>query len=62
MPVSACVSSADANESRETSMSRFTVWFTSSREVAPTTHAQNCFGAFFEATMIVLAEWSSGTA
>src|SRR3990172_611516 len=61
MPVRSFVSSAVAKEARETPMRRRTVWLTSSRVVASTRHAQNVFGSFFEATMMVLPEWSSGT-
>src|SRR6266545_3795205 len=61
MPVSACVSSPVANDTRETSMSRRTPWFTSRRVVASTRQAQNFFGSFLEATMMVLPEWSRAT-
>ena len=60
MPVSAIVSSDDANETREAPISFFTAWLTSSRVVASTTHAQYCFGSFLLATMIVLAELAGG--
>src|SRR2546426_9112848 len=61
MPVSAFVSSAEANESLATPISRRTTWFTSSRRVAFTTQAAYCLGSFFDATMIVFAECSRGT-
>src|SRR5437870_5352724 len=61
MPVRSFVSSAVAKETRETSRRGRTVWLTSSRFVASTRHAQYFFGSFFEATMMVLPEWSSGT-
>src|SRR5215472_2935838 len=61
MPVSARVSSAVANDTRGTSRRRRTTWFTSSRVVASTRQAQYFLGSFFEATMIVLPEWSRAT-
>ena len=61
MPVSACVSSAEANETLEAPSSARTAWFTSRRVVALTTHAPNCFGSFFEATTIVLPALASGS-
>src|SRR5882724_1350725 len=61
MPESACVSSAVAKDTRETSMRRRTAWFTSRRVVASTRQAQNFFGSFLEATMMVLPEWSRAT-
>ena len=61
MPVSARVSSADANDTRLVSSSRRTAWFTSSRVVAFTTQAANCRGSFLDATTIVLAARSRGT-
>src|SRR5437867_5195510 len=61
MPVRSFVSSAVANETRETSMRRRTVWLTSSRVVASTRQAQYFLGSFFEATMMVLPEWSRAT-
>src|SRR6266545_456540 len=61
MPVSACVSGPVAKDARETSMSRRTVWLTSRRVVASTRQAQYRLGSFFEATTMVLPEWSSGT-
>src|SRR5262245_35628357 len=61
MPVSSRVSSAVANDTRGTSRRRRTTWFTSSRVVASTRQAQYFFGSFFDATMIVLPEWSRAT-
>src|SRR5499426_2472189 len=61
MPVSSRVSSAVANDTRGTSRRRRTTWFTSSRVVASTRQAQYFLGSFFEATMIVLPEWSRAT-
>src|SRR5437763_1775273 len=60
MPVNACVSSAVANETLAAPMRRRTVWLTSSRVVASTTHAQYSFGSFLLATTMVLAEFASG--
>jgi len=60
MPVSACVSSAVANETLAAPMRRRTVWFTSSRVVASTTHAQYSFGSFLLATTMVLRSSRAG--
>ena len=54
------VSSAVANERRETPISFRTAWFTSRRVVALTTQAAYCRGSFFEPTMMVLADCSIG--
>src|SRR5262245_66458716 len=61
MPVSAFVSSAEANDTFEVPSSARTAWFTSRRVVAFTTHAPNLRGSFFEATTIVLPALSSGS-
>src|SRR6266545_7867388 len=60
MPVRVFVSSAVANETLATPSRARTVWFTSSRVVAVTTHAPNRLGSFFEATTIVLPALASG--
>jgi hypothetical protein len=58
MPVRARVSSDVAKDSRGTPISFRTAWLTSRRRVALTTQAAYCFGSFFEATMMVLPDWS----
>ena len=56
MPVIARVSSAVANDTRDTPISRLTLWFTSRRCVASTAQAACFRGSFLDATTMVLTE------
>ena len=51
---------AEEAHARDTPMSFLTRRFTSSRDVASTTHAAYCLGSFLDATMMVLADCSGG--
>src|SRR4029077_14513845 len=60
IPVNAIISSAEANDAFETLINLVTRLFTSRRVCASTTHATNFFGSFFDATMMVLQDRSTG--
>ena len=61
IPVSSRVCSAEAKEAFRTPSRSHTVWLTSSRQVASTTHAHAIPGSFRAATTIVFADCSGGT-
>src|SRR5580700_2067852 len=61
MPVISRVWSAEANDALRTPSRSQTAWFTSSRQVAGTTHAQAIPGSLRAATTIVLADSSGET-
>src|SRR5437762_3308806 len=58
MRVRACGSSAGGAEARGGPRSLGTVWLPSRRVVASARQARDCLGCCFEATMMVLPEWS----
>src|SRR6266496_611968 len=60
IPVSAVISSAEANDALGTPINLVTHLLTSRRVLARTTQATYFLGSFFEATIIVLQERSSG--
>ena len=60
MPVSAFISSAEANEHFAAPRRSRTAWFTSRRVVPRTTHAAYCLGSFLEPTTSVFAARSTG--
>ena len=60
IPVSSLVSSAEANEHLAPPSSLRTVLLTSRRVEAVTTQTQCFFGSFFDATTMVLPEFSGG--